>query len=409
MIAVKGPAKSRFFFLHLSVNANRMKRRDFLRNTAVGASGLLIGSGKSLGHIGRNHKSRLVFIGTYTETPDQGILRYLFDPSDGSLTSAGPAIPAENPSFLARSHDGQFLFAVNETAVFNGNPGGYASSFRILNQKGDLQFLGSQPTLGAHPCQVTVSGDDRFILVSNYTGGNVTVLPVNGDGTLGNPVSMIQHHGSGPNSERQEKAHVHSASLSADNRFAYVCDLGLDQVIIYPFDSKTGQLNEAGKIIYKTAPGAGPRHFSLVPHNHQAVLINELDSTLSLLSADPFAGLLVEQSTLSTLPSGFNGHNTCADVHVHPSGRFVYGSNRGHDSIALFTLDPSGFGLKPGGHFPTGGTTPRNFAIDPTGAFLLAANQNSGSISVFRIDQKSGELNQTGAIAGLHSPVCINF
>lgn len=386
-----------------------MNRRKFLMLSGSGASGILLANTSLLTGSGSGSKRDLVFVGTYTEAPEQGILRYRFDPSSGKLMPSGLAIPAVNPSFLARSYDGRFLFAVNETADYKGIPGGYVSSYRILNDQGDLRFLGSQPTRGAHPCHVAVSADNRFLLVSNYTGGNVSVIPVAADGSLKESVCEIRHEGSGPNKERQEKAHVHSVTLSADNRFACVCDLGLDQVVVYPFNKESGILDAAGKIIYHTAPGAGPRHFCFTGDGKLALLINELDSTLSLLSFDRNTGQLKEVTTQPTLPSEFTGQNTCADVHVHPSGRFVYGSNRGHDSIVLFALNREDRTLSQRAHFPTGGNTPRNFAIDPLGNFLMAANQNSGSIKVLRINPESGHLMPLDTVSGINKPVCINF
>jgi 6-phosphogluconolactonase len=386
-----------------------MERRTFIKKTGFGASGILLSSGAGIANRVLKSNNRLVFVGTYTESPEQGILRYQFDPSNGKLVSCGPPIPSANPSFLARSHDGNFLFAVNETSDYEGIPGGYVSGYRILNTSGDLEFLGSQATLGAHPCHVSVSADNRFIVISNYTGGNVTVIPVGKNGSLGKAVSAIAHHGSGPNTERQEKAHVHSATFSPDNRFVYVCDLGLDQVVVYPFDRVTGVLNDSGKFIYHTAPGAGPRHFCISREGNLAFLINELNSTLSLLSVEKESGILREISTQSTLPNDFTGQNTCADIHIHPSGKFIYGSNRGHDTIALFKLNQANRTLKPEGHFSTGGKTPRNFCLDPSGQFLLAANQNTGNITVFRIDLTSGHLDRIQSIEGVHKPVCINF
>jgi 6-phosphogluconolactonase len=245
--------------------------------------------------------------------------------------------------------------------------------------------------------------------VANYTGGNVTILPILSDGQLGEPVDMIQHKGKGVNTIRQEGPHAHSVNLSPDNRFAIVCDLGIDKIMIYRFDQITGKLTPADTPFFQTAPGAGPRHFTFSRDGGNAFVVNELNSTITSLKYDPAKGILTELQTLSTLPDDFTAENTCADVHIHPNGLFVYASNRGHDSIAVFVIEPGSVKLKLLQNQSTLGKTPRNFAIHSSGQFLLAANQNSNTVNVFTIDPGTGRLGETGKFLQINKPVCVLF
>jgi 6-phosphogluconolactonase len=296
---------------------------------------------------------------------------------------------------------------VNETDHFGDKKSGAVSAFRRDEKTGKLTFLNSVASLGAHPCHLCIDRGRKFILVANYTGGNVAVLPVLSDGRPGKAVDMVQHSGNGPNSARQEAAHAHSVNLSPNNRFAFVCDLGMDKIMIYRFDENTGKLTPADDPFFQTAPGAGPRHFTFSKSGDKAFVVNELNSTLTSFRYNPAAGKLTELHTTTTLPDGFTAENTCADIHVHPNDRFVYASNRGHDSIAVFSVDRGSGTLKLIQHQPVLGKTPRNFTIHPSGRFLLAANQNSNDIHVFALDPLTGLLTVTGMSAKIDKPVCI--
>jgi 6-phosphogluconolactonase len=253
-----------------------------------------------------------------------------------------------------------------------------------------------------------VDSQGKNVLVANYGGGTSAVLPIQPDGRLAAPSSIIQHSGSSVNPERQEGPHAHSINLDAGNRFAFTADLGLDKVLIYRFDGAKGTLAPNAPPSVSTAPGAGPRHFAFHPSGRYAYVINELDSTVTAFRYDGQSGTLTTLQAISTLPAGFSGDTTTAEVQVHPSGRFLYGSNRGHDSIAMFAIDPDTGRLTALGHQPTGGKTPRNFGIDPTGAYLLAANQDSDNLVLFRIEE-TGRLTSTGQAIQVPKPVCVKM
>ncbi len=353
----------------------------------------------------------LVYIGTYTtNTGSEGIYVCDFDAGSGELTARHTIKNVAEPSFLTIDKNGKNLYAVNELVEYEGKKSGAVSAFAIDQKTGNLTFLNRQPSLGGAPCYITASDNGKFVLVANYVGGNVSVFPVEKNGRLGASVELVQHAGTGPNTERQEAAHAHSIILDRNNRFAFAADLGTDKLMIYEFDAQKGKLKpNAAHPFFKTKPGAGPRHFVFHKSGKHAFLINELDSSLTSLAYDEKRGTLKEIQTLSTLPKDFSGENTCADVHVSPDGRFVYGSNRGHDSIAVFKTDEKTGKIELIEIVSTGGKTPRNFAIDPGGNFLLAANQNSGNIVTFRIDQKTGKLKNTGNEAKVPAPVCLKF
>jgi 6-phosphogluconolactonase len=245
--------------------------------------------------------------------------------------------------------------------------------------------------------------------VANYGSGSVAVLPVKQDGSLGEASAFIQHTGSSVNTQRQKEPHAHSINVSPDNRFAVAADLGLDELLVYRFDPTKGSLTANEPPFTRVNPGAGPRHFAFRPDGKFAYVINEIGSTITALTWDAARGILTEIQTISTLPAGFSGRNDCADVHVHPTGKFVYGSNRGHDSIAVFSVDQAKGTLTSVEYVSTQGKVPRNFGIDPTGSFLIAANQNSDNLVVFRIDAETGKLSATGQSLQLSRPVCIQF
>jgi 6-phosphogluconolactonase len=349
----------------------------------------------------------IFYVGSYTEVLPHvhgraaGIACYALDLATGAIALRGVTGGIVNPSFLAIDMPHRRLFAVQEVASFNG--GGAVSSFAI-NQDWRLTPLGSQPTGGAHPCFVSIDRSGRWLLVANYSGGNVAVVPIGPDGALGPAATLVQHDGPHPH---HDGPHPHAARLAPDERVLLVPDCGLDRVYAYAFDHATGALTPAASPWMQLAPGAGPRHLDMHPSG-RVYVINERNSTLSACDYDAATGALRALQTLSTLPEGFAGANSCADIHVHPEGRFLYGSNRGHDSIAAFAIDPQAGTLTLIGHTPTGGRTPRNFAIDPSGTFLLAANQDSSSINTFRIERATGTLTRVQS-AAVPSPVCVCF
>jgi 6-phosphogluconolactonase len=352
---------------------------------------------------------RFVYIGTYTRGKSEGIYVYRMDRSTGALRHQSTAVGVENPSFLALSPDNQYLYAVNEVKAFEETQGGAVSAFAVAKATGDLSFVNTKPTFGADPCHLVVDATGRFVLVANYTGGSLTVFPIRRVGDLGDPTDFVQHLGSSIDAQRQEGPHAHSIVLDPTNRYAFAPDLGLDKVMSYTFDAAKGRLKPNVEPWAKVTPGAGPRHFAFHPSGAYAYLITELNSTLTAFNYDAACGALREQDTVPALPAEFEGQSHCADIHVTPSGRFVYGSNRGHDSLVIYAIDRSTGALTYVGHESTRGRTPRNFAIDPTGRFLLAANQNSDTVVVFRIDPDTGQLTGTGHVADVPTPVCLLF
>ena len=352
---------------------------------------------------------QILFVGTYTENSNsRGIYSLGFDPSVGKLSPRSSLGNVKNPSFLALSHSRRFLFAVNELLEFEDEYGGGVSSFEINATTGELSFINSVPSKGTDPCHTIVADSDNHVLVANYGSGSVIVLPFNDDGTLLDPTSFFQHIGSSINPERQQGPHAHSVSLDTENGNVFIADLGQDRVVGYKLDSASGILKKNRVPDFSGKPGSGPRHFDFHPSKRFAFLINELDSTMTSLSYDQTLGSLNEICTVSTLPNGFGGQNSTADIHVSPNGQFLYGSNRGHDSIAIFEIDSESGLLTPIGHEPTKGGTPRNFVIAPSGDHLLVANQSTDNIVVFDIDE-DGTLHFSGEDYQLPSPVCLKF
>ena len=342
-------------------------------------------------------KGRIVYTGTYTGPESKGI--YMFRFADGASSEPELAGAVENPSFLAIHPKRRLLYAVGEVK------GGTVTAFSIDPASGKLTQINSQSSGGAGPCYVSVDRTGSYALVANYGGGSVSVLPIDPkDGKLGERTAFVEHKGSSVNPKRQNKAYAHCVKLSPDNRFALVADLGMDQVLVYRFDEKAGTLQLTGEA--KLKPGAGPRHFAFHPKNRMVYVIGELDSTITAYAWDN--GTLLERSTVGTLPADFKGESTTAEIVVHPSGKFVYGSNRGHDSIAVFAVERDGK-LTPRGHTSTGGQTPRNFVLDPDGRYLLAANQRTNNINAFRIDPAAGTLTPVGSPVKIASPVCLRF
>jgi 6-phosphogluconolactonase len=353
----------------------------------------------------------LVYIGTYTGAKSQGIYVSRLDAASGALGPPELAAETPSPSFLAVHPRGGYLYSVNEVNTFDGKPGGSVSAFAIDRTAGRLTALNQQSSGGAGPAHLIVDREGRNVLVANYGGGSVAVLPVEPDGRLKPASAFVQHTGSSVNPQRQKGPHAHSVNVDAQNRFAYVADLGLDKILVYRFDAGRGSLAAADPPFAAVPPGAGPRHFAFHPKGGFAYVINEMNLTVTAFSHDPRTGALTAIADVSTLPQGVarQPSYSTAEVQVHPSGRFLYGSNRGHDSLTVFAIDPKSGRLTYVQNEPTQGSTPRGFGIDPTGTYLLAGNQRSDSVVVFRIDRETGRLTPTGHKIDVGSPVSVKF
>ena len=349
-----------------------------------------------------------VYFGTYTGAMSKGIYHSTLDLASGQLSPPQLAAEIKSPSFVAIHPNRKFLYAVSEISDFQGKPLGGVSAFAIDAASGNLTLLNQQSSEGAGPCHLVVDAAGKNALVANYGGGSVAVLPIDSTGKLSAASASIQHTGSGADKSRQEKPHAHSINLDAKNRFAFAADLGLDKVLIYRFDADKGSLVANDPPAGVVAPGSGPRHFAFHPSSRFAFVNNEMTSSVTAFKYDAEKGSLTEVHTLSTLPHEVKGNSTAETV-VHPSGKFVYVSNRGHDSIAIFTFDETSGKLTAAGHCRTGGKTPRNFNIDPTGRFLLAANQGTNDVFSFRIDATTGQLTTIGNKIEVGSPVCVRF
>lgn len=350
-----------------------------------------------------------VYIGTYTGPENAGIHLAEFDAATGALTAKGLAAKVVNPSFVAIHPSRKFLYAVSEVATGEGKKTGAVTAFAVDAKTGTLTALNHQSSEGAGPCHLVVDASGKAVLVANYGAGSIASLPIGEDGKLGPAASAIQHKGKNANPNRQEGPHAHSINLDPSGKFAVVADLGLDEVLVYKFDAAKATLVPNVPPAAKVASGAGPRHFAFHPNGNFGYVINEMGNTVTAFAFDAAKGTLTTIQDVSTLPKDFKGSSFTAEVVMHPSGKFLYGSNRGHDSLAIFQIDSASGKLTPVGIEPTGGKTPRNFAIDPTGAFVLAENQGSNSIVVFKIDQTTGALKATGHTLMVPSPVCVRM
>lgn len=351
----------------------------------------------------------LVYVGTYTGPNSKGIYAYRFDESTGKLTPVGLAAETQSPSFLALNPKHPVVYAVNELDEFQGQKGGAVSAFAIDAKTGKLKLLNQQSSRGSGPCHVSVDHTGRMVAVANYSSGSMAAYPVRRDGGLGASSAFFQDSGSGTNPRRQEGPHAHSANFSPDNRFLFLADLGLDKVFSYHVDAGKAKLTPNDPAFVEIKGGSGPRHMAFRPDGHFAYVASEMASTVTAFSYDADRGELKTIQTISMLPADFHGESTAAEIEASGNGRFVYASNRGNDSIAVFSSDPSSGRLSLVDVTPTGGKEPRNFTLDPTGRWLLAANQNSNTITIFHVDQATGRLKATGGSVDVASPVCVLF
>ncbi|MDA7926886.1 lactonase family protein [Verrucomicrobiales bacterium] len=341
-----------------------------------------------------------VYFGTYTKTDSKGIYVSDWDAEKGTLSKPVLAAEIENPSFLELSSNGKFLYAVSEVGE------GAVKAFRVLDD-GTLEFINQQSAEGSITCHLSISTNGKILVIANYMGGNVASYRIHKNGSLSKSVSVIQHKGSSVNPKRQEAPHAHSINFSHDDRFAYAADLGTDRIYRYAVDPTKGTLTASGETVIEA--GAGPRHFAFHTSGKFAYVINELALTVEAFSVNQQNGELTSLQTVSTLPVDTPKQGSTAEVVCHPSGKFVYGSNRGHDTIVVYQIDPSSGKLNYVENEPIQGEVPRNFALSPDGCWLIAAGQKSNTASVFSIDPESGELTFTGEQKTLSSPVCIRF
>jgi len=348
----------------------------------------------------------LVYFGTYTGKVSKGIYVAEMDMKTGKLSDAKLAAEIPSPTFLAIHPRKNFLYAAGETSDFGPKKSGTINAFAFDSKTGKLTFLNKQSSGGSGPCHLVLDRSGQCVLAANYGGGSSVALPVLEDGKLGEPSSFHQHKGTGPDKSRQEAPHAHSINVDGRNEYAFAADLGLDKVLIYRLDPAKATLTTHG--FGEVPPGGGPRHLAVAPSNDFVYTNNEMTSSVTVFAFDRDKGTLKPLQTISTLPKAVKGNSTAETV-IHPSGKFLYVSNRGHDSIAMFRVDTKKGTLKAMGHASTGGKTPRNFAIDPSGLFLLAANQSTNNVVVFRIDQETGNLTATGQEIVVPSPVCVRF
>jgi len=353
----------------------------------------------------------LVYIGTYTGPKSKGIYVSRMNPATGQLTPPELAAEIGSPSFLAVHPTRDLLYSVNEVNTFQGKPAGGVSAFSIDRATGNLTLLNQESSAGAGPAHLIVDKEGRNVLVANYGGGSVAVLPIDSDGKLKPASSFVQHTGSSVDPSRQKEPHAHSINVDAADRFAYVADLGLDKVLVYRYDSAKGTLTPNDPPFTAVKPGSGPRHFAMHPGGKYAYVINELTCTVTAFRHDAGRGALTEIETVSTLPpsTAMQPQFSGSEVQVHPSGKFLYAANRGHDTIAVFTIDQATGRLTLVQNQLTLGNIPRGFGIDPDGKFLLAGNQKSDTLIVFRIDQQSGKLAPTGQKLDIGAPVAVKF
>jgi 6-phosphogluconolactonase len=360
-----------------------------------------------------SEQRQLVYVGTYTQTGDgqpnrsESVYIYEFDSDSGKLDLRNVIHDVVNPSYLTISQDRRHLFAVNELAEFAGIPGGGVSAFSLNPES--VSFINAQPTHGSYPCYITLDSTEKWALIANYGGGNIIVLPISDDGSLGAATAVIQNHGDKGPHPQQDTPHAHCVTFDPDQRYAFVADLGLDQILIFRFDSTNGQLLPHTVPSIATEPGAGPRHLEFHPNGRYLYVSNELNSTVGVYDYDPVQGMLKHKQTISTVPHDFVGTNSVADIHITRAGLFLYVSNRGHDSIAVFAVDPNQGTLTLIETDSSGGKTPRNFALDLNDNFLLVANQNSHNLVIFQMDKSSGHLTETSHTLSIPSPVCVKI
>lgn len=388
---------------------DRWTRRDFLSTAAFGAVGFGAVGFAGVRTSRRPAAERLAYIGTYTtDARSEGIYRLMLDTTSGAMRLDGVAAKSSNASYLTLHPNGRALYAVNELSEFRGEEAGGVSAFSVDRATGRLSLINQESSHGKAPCYISTDRDGRVVFVANYGGGSVTSIPLRRDGGLQTAKSVVRHQGSGPDPARQMSPHAHCILPDPANRYVLAVDLGTDAILTYRLDQRTGGISivTTGAA---TKPGAGPRHLTFHPGGRYVYVVNELDSTLAAFTYDAQRGALNEVQVTAASPEGTTPNNHPADIHVAPSGRFLYVSNRGDDTIVVFAIDAATGQLNPVQTVQTGGRAPRNFVIDPSGRFLLVANQRSDLIVGFRVDTASGRLTPTGSTIEVPVPVCVKF
>lgn len=354
--------------------------------------------------------SQLIFIGTYTpkDSPSKGIYAVHLDPATGALDTPVLAAATPNPTFLAWHRDGQVLYALGEGPGPDGKTSGGIAAFDFKAATGTLSLLNSRGTGGTGTTHLAPDATARMLVTVAYGGGYIASFPLAPDGRLGERTSFILSQGPlGPNKERQDKPHPHSVTVSPNNQYVYICDLGRDLVCCYRLDPVTATLTPAGE--FASPPGAGPRHSKFTADGKFLYVINELSGSITTYACEPSTGALTPGATVSTLPADFTGTNTSAEIRFHPNGRFIYGSNRGHDSLVVFARDAASGALTRIQLEPSGGNHPRNFELSPDGRWLVCANRASNNLVVFKVDPLTGKMTPTGHTATVPEAVCVLF
>jgi 6-phosphogluconolactonase len=376
--------------------------RTFVRCLILILTGAILGTGARTS----DAKETLVFVAAFASGNDGAIYAYQLDLATGRLTLAQRTGDVENPFFLALSPDRKFLYSIHAPGQFGGESPEQVAAYEVVGRTGRLKLLNRQSTRGSASCYVAVDATGKTLVLANYGTGSVASLPIRQDGSLGEIVSFMQHEGTSIISQRQGGPHAHCAVISPDNRFVYAADLGLDRVMAYRLDAPMAKLSPSRPAFVRTPPGLGPRHLTFHPNGRHIYVINELANSVTLFDYDAEPGILDEKQTISTLPEGFSGTSYCADVKITPNGRFLYGTNRGHDSIAEYRIGDDGT-LTLVGIEPSLGVGPQNLAITPDGQLLLCANMPGNNVVVFRIDQQTGGITPVGEPLSVTSPACI--
>jgi len=379
-------------------------RRSFLKLTGLGMVALPFAA-QAVG-AAKKDQTYLVYIGTFAQPDAESIFLYRLNASTGALTRVGATKAGANPTYLTMDPQQRFLYTVNETNEYQGGKSGSVRAYSIDKKTGSLTLLNEQSSFGPGPCYISLDHTNKEVLVANYAGGSICSLPVQANGQLGAPATTVQHTGSGPH-KNQNVPHAHCFLADPGNKFGLAVDLGIDKVLAYPLDPATGKFSTAATTAFTTAPGAGPRHLTFHTNKRWAYLINELNSTVTALAYDAAKGTFVELQTLSALPAGYTGESYCADIHVSPNGKFLYGSNRGHNTIVVYAIDQKSGKLTLVQHADTQGKYPRNFTLDPSGRIALVGNQNTNNITTYRVDSQTGKLTPTGVNIELQAPVCL--